>query len=172
MEIYDIYDIDRIPTGRTGVRGERPGEGEYRAVVHLCVFGSDGRMLIQRRQNDANSWANLWDVSLGGGVQTGENPRIAVIREAQEELGLELDTRDLRPRFTVSFATGFDDYFIVRQDVELSELKLQPDEVHDVRWASKEDILAMIERGEFIPYRKAMIEMMFAMRETWGAVEI
>ena len=42
MELWDIYDIDRQPTGGTSVRGEALGSGEYHMVVHLGIFNSEG----------------------------------------------------------------------------------------------------------------------------------
>ena len=39
------------------------------------------------------------------------------------------------------------------------------EEVQAVRWAEKEEILAMIDAGTFIPYHKPLIELLFAMRE-------
>ena len=50
MELWDVYDINRNKTGKTAVRGEGLPEGGYHLVVHVCIIGSDGRMLIQQRQ--------------------------------------------------------------------------------------------------------------------------
>jgi hypothetical protein len=45
MELWDVYDINRNKTGKTAVRGEGLPEGGYHLVVHVCIIGSDGRML-------------------------------------------------------------------------------------------------------------------------------
>ena len=50
MELWDIYDKDRNKTGRTMKRGEPMKDGDYHLVVHICIFSSDGKMLIQQRQ--------------------------------------------------------------------------------------------------------------------------
>ena len=49
MELVDLYDENRAPLGRTAERYGPKGPGEYRTVVHVCVFSRDGRLLIQRR---------------------------------------------------------------------------------------------------------------------------
>ena len=49
MEILDIYDSNRMPTGRTFVRGTKP-EGGYYLVAQVIVFNAKGQMLIQQRQ--------------------------------------------------------------------------------------------------------------------------
>ena len=38
MEIRDLYDVNRLPTGLTGVRGEKPPEGCYHTVIHTVLF--------------------------------------------------------------------------------------------------------------------------------------
>ena len=63
MELWDVYDINRNKTGKTAVRGEGLPEGGYHLVVHVCIIGSDGRMLIQQRQPFKHGFSNLWDVS-------------------------------------------------------------------------------------------------------------
>ena len=50
MELWDVYDVDRQLTGKTMVRGEPFEKGAYHIVVHICVFNSEGQMLIQQRQ--------------------------------------------------------------------------------------------------------------------------
>ena len=88
MELWDVYDINRSKTGRTAVRGEKLPEGGYHLVVHVCVIGSDGRMLIQQRQPFKDGWSNLWDVTVGGSAVAGDDSRAAAMREVREEIGL------------------------------------------------------------------------------------
>lgn len=50
MELWDLYDINRNKIGKTIQRGELLSPGEYHLVVHVCLFNSQGEMLIQQRQ--------------------------------------------------------------------------------------------------------------------------
>ena len=109
MELWDIYDIDRRRTGKTITRGEKLPDGGFHLVVHICVIGSDGRMLIQQRQPFKMGFSNLWDVTTGGSAVAGEDSRQAAHRELLEEIGLDLCFDGLRPHFSISFADGFDD---------------------------------------------------------------
>ncbi|MCH5193504.1 MAG: NUDIX domain-containing protein [Oscillospiraceae bacterium] len=165
MELFDVYDKNRIKTGRTMVRGEQSGDGYLRAVVHICIISGEGEMLIQQRQSSRKSWADMWDVSVGGGVLSGETPCQAAEREAHEELGLKIDFSRMRPALTVNFVHGFDDYFIVRADPDISSLKLQQEEVKDAKWASRDEIFSMIDDGSFIPYHKSLIDLIFQMKD-------
>ena len=128
MERWDLYTKDRVKTHRQIARGMRQPEGTYRLVAHVCVFNSRGEMLIQQRQPFKSGWSNLWDISAGGSVVAGETSAQAAQRELDEELGLLAPLEDKRPRLTVNFRGGFDDIFILQEDVELSALKLQEEE--------------------------------------------
>lgn len=171
MEIVDLYDNYRRPTGETIVRGTPVPKGSYRSVIHICVFNSAGELLIQQRTDDARSFANLWDVSVGGGVSSGETPQLAATREISEELGLEYDFSQAVPALTVTFSEGFDDFFIIQKDVKLEDLKLQPEEVQAVRWANLAEVLAMIDSKSFIPYRKSLMDYLFFLRNHTGTFD-
>ena len=169
MELFDLYTEDRVKTGRTMVRGTPVPEGFYRLVVHVCIFDSEGRMLIQQRQPFKQGWSNYWDLTVGGCAVAGDTSRTAAEREVREEIGLELDLSDVRPSLTLNFDGGFDDYYVLTQEVDLSSLHLQEEEVQAVRWATQEEILRMIDDGLFIPYEKSLIGLLFFCRNHRGA---
>ena len=164
MELFDLYTRDRIRTGRTMVRGDKVPEGLYRLVVHVCIFDPEGRMLIQQRQPFKKGWSNMWDITVGGCAVAGDTSQDAAEREVREEIGLELDLQDERPTMTTTFDGGFDDYYVLTRAVDLSSLHLQYEEVQTVRSAEKEEILRMIDDGQFISYEKSLIELLFFRR--------
>jgi isopentenyldiphosphate isomerase len=172
MEIIDLYDAERRKTGQTMVRGAKVPEGCYRMVVHICIFNNKGEMLIQLRTETKDSWPGVWDISVGGSSQTGDTSRSAAHRELLEELGLDVDFENIRPALTINFKEGFDDYYVLNMEPELERLTLQAEEVQRVRWADMEDVFALIDNGEFIPYQKPLIELLFAGggRRTDGAL--
>ena len=168
MEWVDLYDENRIPLGKTAERYGKKQPGEYRTVVHVCIFDPQGRLLIQQRSPQKRICPNQWDVSAAGGVDAGETPREAAEREAREELGYALDLTGVRPSVTVNFSGGFDDFFIVQQEVDIASLCLQTEEVSAVRWATREETLPMLDAGEFIGYPKSFLEFLFDMRNQFG----
>ena len=169
MELFDLYDMDRNRTGKTMVRGEDVPEGYCRLIVHICVFSPDGRMLIQKRQPFKDNWSGLWDLSVGGSATLGDDSRSAAERELREELGLEEDFSVLRPVLTIYWRDGFDDFYVLTRDLEPADLCLQPEEVETARWAGEAEILALIDRGEFIPYQKGLINLLFFLRNHRGS---
>ena len=145
MELWDIYDKDRNKTGRTMKRGEPMKDGDYHLVVHICIFSSDGKMLIQQRQPFKDGWSNLWDITVGGSSVAGDTSIDAAVREVREEVGIQLSPAELRKTMTIDFGHGFDDFYTVTKDVDISSLKLQYEEVQQVKWADADEIKSFID---------------------------
>jgi isopentenyldiphosphate isomerase len=164
MEVFDLYDLNRIRTGETIERGQKPPAGRYHLVIHVCIFNQEDQMLIQKRSENKTGWAGLWDVSVGGAAQKGDSSQQAAHRELMEELSLDYDFSLVRPAVTVNFPNGFDDIYLIQLDLEPSRLRLQDNEVEEVKWASREEIKAMIQNGEFIPYHLSLIDLLFEYR--------
>lgn len=167
-EVIDLYDVNRELTGLTAERGEKLAEDTYRMVVHVCIFNSKGEMLIQKRADGIVRWPGMWDVSVGGGASAGDDSRSAAQRETAEELGLHIDFSERRPVVTVNFSDGFDDFYTLQLDISLDELHLQKEEVAEAKWATREEIEAMIDEGIFIPYQKDLLGYLFFARESRG----
>ena len=169
MELFDLYTADRVKTGRTMVRGDAVPEGCYRIVVHVCIFDPEGRMLIQQRQPFKEGWSNMWDITVGGSAVAGDTSRTAAERETREEIGLDIDLTDVCPSLTLYWEHGFDDYYLLTRELDPASLHLQYEEVQTVRWATREEIHRMIDDGEFIPYEKGLIDLLFFQRNHRGA---
>ena len=169
MEFWDLYDRDRIPTGETHQRGKPVPPGRYHMVVHVVIFNTKGEMLIQQRQPFKEGWPNMWDITVGGSAVAGDTSRTAAQREVMEEIGLAIDLSEEQPKLTLPFDCGFDDIYTLVMDVDLSALTLQESEVQAVRWAGEEEILTMLADGRFIPYHRAFIQLLFALRHSRGA---
>lgn len=168
MELWDVYDINRNKTNKTMVRGEAFEKDAYHLVIHVCIFNSKGEMLIQQRQPFKEGWPNMWDITVGGSAIKGDTSQSAAERELFEEIGLRVDFTNSRPHISINFEKGFDDVYLIEQDVDINQLSLQYEEVQKVKWASKEEIFSMIESGEFIPYYKSLIQLFFDTRKKYG----
>lgn len=152
------------------VRGEEFEPGDYHMIVHVCIFNAKGEMLIQQRQPFKQGWSNMWDVTVGGSATAGDTSQMAAQRETFEEIGIELDFSELRPHLTVNGEYRFNDIYLIESEVDIHKLTLQPEEVQNVKWASLDEILQMIESGEFIPYYKSLIQLLFESRRQRGSV--
>ncbi len=164
MEQWDLYDIDRVLTGRTMTRGDAVPRGMYHLVTHICVFSPRGDMLIQKRAASKPLFPGRWDLSAGGAAVSGDNSRQCAERELREELGIRRDFSGLLPTVSLPFESAIGDIYAIEADIDLSSLTLQADEVERVRWAGKEDIHRMIDLGEFVPVRHAIVDLLFDMK--------
>ena len=148
MELWDIYDENKQPTGRTMKRNDwhmKPGE------FHLTVLGviarPDGTFLVTKRVM-TKAWApGWWEVS-GGAAQAGESSLEAVRREVREETGLDVSKADGGYLFTyrrINPDEG-DNYFVdvyrFVMDVKDEDLHLQEEETDAtvlLRWTKSKD---------------------------------
>ncbi|BBD07088.1 A/G-specific adenine glycosylase [Desulfovibrio ferrophilus] len=77
---------------RLGITEHRPVPGKKVDITPLSiatgVLINKGRIFIQRRHED-DVWGGLWEFP-GGGVEEGETPEQAVVREYAEETGFEV----------------------------------------------------------------------------------
>jgi len=64
-------------------------------VVACALVDADRRVLLARRP-EGGSMAGLWEFP-GGKVEQGESPEAAIIRELEEELGVETKEACLAP---------------------------------------------------------------------------
>ena len=152
MEIWDIYDKYRRKKIYTHERGKAMKPGDYHIVVHVWIVNSKGEVLIQKRQAGKKGWPGMWDCAAAGSAIISDSSRDAAVRETFEEIGLYIDKDNLEPLFTVRFAKGFDDNWLIRREVDIERLVLQEEEVKAVKWVKIEDILDMVNREEFIPF--------------------
>jgi isopentenyldiphosphate isomerase len=97
-EPFDLYDDDGAPLGRTKPRALVHRDGDWHASVHLWLaLGAPGgacSVVLQRRGRHKDTWPLYLDASATGHLAVGET-RDDALREAREELGVELSPRDV-----------------------------------------------------------------------------
>lgn len=167
MERMDVYRSEFVKTGRVVPRYSPIGAGENKMVVFACIFSTDGRLLIQQRSAE-KSMGGHWDVSAGGAVQAGESSRDAVARETAEELGLNLPKSAFVKLLTLYYEGHLHDIYAARWDGKAEDLSLQAGEVSAAKWVTEEEVLAMIDSGEFLPVHKEFIALLFKMQTKQG----
>lgn len=158
MELWDIYDENKQPTGRTMVRDDwNMKDDEFHLTVQAAIMRPDGRFLITRRKLTKSWGAGWWEVS-GGGVLAGETSREAVIREVREETGLDVTSAKSDLAFTYRRDNHeeknnyFVDVYRFELDFDESDVTVQEEEVEEFRLVTPEEIRALGEQGIFNHY--------------------
>ena len=87
----------------------------------------------------------MWDITAGGHVLAGEFGYEAVIREIKEELGIELDKNEItflgsaisKQEKSGIINNHFNEYYIAKKDIDETKLKIQEEEVSEIRLLSR-----------------------------------
>ena len=88
-EIFDIVDESDIVVGSAS-REEVHRSGLLHRSAHLLVFDSAERVLLQKRSDEKDSFPGRWDSSVSGHLDSGEEYDQCIVREALEEIGIDL----------------------------------------------------------------------------------
>lgn len=147
-EFWDIYDENRVFTGKTIERGTPFGEGEFYVCCEVWIMNSKNQMLVTQRHPDKKA-GGQWEFT-GGGVLAGETTQTAAVREVKEELGIGLDESDLNLLEVYKHKNYFMDIYLVRKDFDAKDIVLDTNEVVDWAWLSKEEIEQLIENGKMV----------------------
>lgn len=151
-EFFDVLTEKGQYTGNIETREQCHKQGLWHKAVVVFIINSKKQVLLQRRSPNKKMWPNMWDITAGGHVLAGEFGFQAIIREAKEELGLDLNKNDMT-FIGSSISTNikgditnnhFNEYYIARKDIDETELKLQEEEVSEVKWIDKDEIIEKI----------------------------
>lgn len=152
MELWDVYDINRIRTGRIVERGRTMTQDEYHKVVHVWIKNSKGEYLISKRTPN-KTFPDMWECT-GGSALIGEDSFMAAVREAKEELSVNLSECEGKMIFSFKRQNHnypeFIDIWLFYADIPIDGIAYQEGETCDAMWANKDKINEMITDGKFI----------------------
>jgi isopentenyldiphosphate isomerase len=151
MEKWDLYDRNGQPLGKTINRGARFRSGEHHLVTHIWVVNSAGRLLIQRRSSKRRMMPNIWAITSGSAV-AGEDSITAARREMAEELGISLPENAFISLGRLVRRNSLCDIYLVKRDIAVPDMKLQKEEVSQVRWVAGEQLYDMVNERRFHHY--------------------
>lgn len=146
VEFNDVYDKYRNRTGRIHRRGSLWRIGEYGLVVCVWVYDGKGNLLLTRRA-PGKSFAGTWE-NTGGAVKAGENSRQAIARELFEETGIRMEEEAFELLCTGKSRHLHFDFYCLKCEVPVEQIKLLPGETDGVQWASMQQVRQMIKNGE------------------------
>lgn len=167
-ELIAIVDLNGTPTGKTCFKSFAHKNGILHASVHIWLYTSEQKILIQKRKETKDVFPNLWDVSVAGHISDGETPMTAALRETQEEIGLDLTQQELKYlgiwEDKHHHENGIVDHeihhlYIAQLSKELSELTLQEEEVAAIRLIDFTEFeTSFTNKNTFVPHPKAYYE--------------
>ena len=124
---------------------------------------------MQQRAKDKETNPGKWDVSVAGHVSAGQTSIEAAIREVKEEIGIDLEEKDLEYMLTYQigrkvkenfYANHIFDFYMVKTDViDVSKIKLQESEVEQVKLCNLEEVQNMLSKNMVVE-RKPVYEVL------------
>ncbi len=111
-------------------------------AVIMTVIDDEGRCLLGHNVARAEGWYS----TLAGFVEPGESPERAVIREVEEEVGVQIDRvayLGSQPwPFPSSLMLGFEAH------ASSTDISVDGDEITEARWFTREELARAVNAGE------------------------
>lgn len=96
--LRQLYDEQARPIQGKGADKPTVFTGLLHGAAHLWIWRQSAEgpeVMIQKRAEQKEAWPGLYTASVGGHIDLGEEPITAIVREAQEEIGLILAPEQL-----------------------------------------------------------------------------
>lgn len=104
-------------------------------VARLLIVNSERQLLMAQRALSKKKDPGLWGLAVEGTVEEGETYESNIRKEAQEEIGIELDEIALGPKLRMTGKYNHQcQFFIYHADLVTEDLLLQEDELETVQW--------------------------------------
>ena len=147
MEVFDVYDENRNPLGYTKARGSELLPNEYNMGVEIWIINNNKLLMSQRSL--LKSHAGKWEVP-GGCSQTTESSIDTLIREVKEEIGVTITKDDVELLDTVIYKKQFVDVYSSNIMVDINNIRLQDEEVSDIKFFSKEEFIELVDNEKMV----------------------
>lgn len=157
QEMLDIYDINGKLLGvksRDYCHNRNPYC--YHKAVWIWIINDKGEILVQKRSALKKKSPNKYDISAAGHVEAGETLLQACVRETKEELGITSSEKDFMFLKEILNKEGweFGENYILKTDLKIEDMRLQPEEVAEVKFLKYEDFAKLIYSDKFCDQSK------------------
>ena len=157
MEEYiDIVDENGLELNISKSRKSVHKNGFWHKASGVIIINSQNKILLQQRSIKKEKNAGLWDISVGGHIPSGESPEESLIREIKEELGIITDIKKLKLLGIYKrqelhdngnfIENEFDYIYILKENIDLSMIKLQKEEVQDIKYFSINELKSLLSK--------------------------
>lgn len=111
MENYELVDANDRLVDRTATFEEVIKQGLWHRGIHIIIYTAAGEIVMQKRASNLLFYPGQVEISVGGGVNAGESPETAAVREVKEELGIDISPYTIhflgKSKYNHRFKRGF-----------------------------------------------------------------
>ena len=142
----DVVDEDDNVTGKATYEEANEKKLIFRAA-NVFVFNSKGEIFIHKRSMDLPTFPGMWDVKVGGIVDSGESYGEAAKRELKEETGIGNAVLERLFLFKNRKGDHKDNRMVYRCAYD-GPMTLQKEEIEEGRFVRIEEAEKMMEEGK------------------------
>ena len=125
-------------------RSDVTSEDVYRCAA-LWVTNSKGNILLAKRHHTKERNPNQWGPAVAGTVEEGETYKENIIKETEEEIGVTgVEFTEGPKTRTLGRYNHFTQWFLAVMDKEIEFFVIAEDEVSELKWFTKEELLREI----------------------------
>ena len=164
MEYLDIRDKNGNPTGVIKERSLVHADGDLHGTSHVWIVKKNEKgsydLLLQKRSENKDAFPGCYDISSAGHLPAGQDYLTSALRELEEGLGIKAEPEQLYfmglhegKCEEIFYGKPFKNHeisrvYIYEEPIDITELKLQKEEVEEVRWMDSEELLKKVRNGE------------------------
>lgn len=142
-EVFDVVDEqDQVVSQAT--RGEVHAKGLLHRAVHVFAVNRKGEILLQRRSLLKDNHPGVWDSSVSGHLDAGEDYEIAAVRELEEEMGIHGVVPEEIARISARESTGWEHIRLYRCRYD-GALRFPCAEIEAAAWFPPSEVQAWID---------------------------
>lgn len=166
-EMIDVLDEQTgAKTDEIISKREAHQKGIWHGSIHVLIVNKDKtKTLLQKRSPEKDLYPNMWDIAVGGHISAGEDDWISARRELEEELSINIDEIEISrvDRITEKFINNgvisneYVSVFVAYADFDTSSLKLQEEEVSEIKWCTKNELNDFIVKENIIPHEQEFV---------------
>ncbi len=150
MEYIDIFDENNNPIGEKKEKQQAHEEGNFHRTAHVWIINDKNELLLQKRSANKKSYPNCWDISGAGHIKAGETIIDGAIRELKEELGIEIEEKNLKYITTIKSTKNpknmeFQYVYLLKCNKKIEEYIFEDGEVSEVKYIFYKDLEKMVE---------------------------
>ncbi len=168
-ELIDVLDENGNKTGEIVTRTQIHKEGLWHKIVVIAIIDKEGRLLMQQRAKDKTKNSLKWDVSSAGHVSSNQTSIESAIRETQEELGIEVNEKELQYILTYKDNVKIDEdyidnqiydcYIVKKEKIDIKNIKIQESELEQVKLCNLQQFKNIIENEDVMNREKLYKEI-------------
>jgi isopentenyl-diphosphate delta-isomerase type 1 len=143
MEYLDIVDENNNLTGKLAEREYIHKKGIWHREISVWIVNGKGEILLQKRAANKKEKPNQWG-TCSGHIEAGETKEDSIIRELNEELGLEVTINKLKFMWIEKVknkSSGRKNYhfkymYFLKTNYKIEDYKIQTEELSEIKYIS------------------------------------